>query len=37
MTVTVIASMALLGLAAPASMAVRGANANGEIQMLAQH
>jgi hypothetical protein len=38
MTVTVVASLALLGLAAPASMAVRaGGNANGEIQMLAPH
>lgn len=37
MTVTVVASLTLLGLAAPASMAVRGANANGEIQMLAPH
>jgi hypothetical protein len=37
-TVTVVASLALLGLAAPASMAVRaGGNANGEIQMLAPH
>jgi hypothetical protein len=43
-TITVIATLALLGLAAPASMAGRGtavsavkANANGEIQMLAPH